>query len=206
VTEEGKLRDDLLGPPDGSADWDFYMWGWVGDPDPMSLLSFFTTDALGGSNDSFFTDPEYDDLFGKQQKATDEAERKGYIQRMQEIFYEKAPYHVLYYDSELHAYRTDKFANWTNQPPDNGTPLFGYGPIGYTVLTDASAEPSAAPSASAPAASSAGPSATAGNGGTPTSSTSNNAFLLVAGIAALVLVLAIALVIMRRRGATGEEE
>jgi len=51
VTEEGKLLDDLLGPPDGSANWDFYMWGWVGDPDPMSLLSFFTSDQLGGLND-----------------------------------------------------------------------------------------------------------------------------------------------------------
>ena len=46
---------------------------------------------------------------------------------MQNIFYDEAPYHVLYYDNELHAYRTDKFTNWTNQPPDNGTPLFGYG-------------------------------------------------------------------------------
>jgi peptide/nickel transport system substrate-binding protein len=207
VTEEGKLLDDLLGPPDGSANWDFYMWGWVGDPDPMSLLSFFTSDQLGGLNDSFFADPEYDELFGKQQKATNEEERKGYIQRMQEIFYEKAPYHVLYYDSELHAYRTDKFANWTNQPPDSGTPLFGYGPIGYTVLTDASLEPSAAPSASAaPASSGAAPSATAGNGGSSTSGTSNSTFLLVAGIAALILVLAIWLVIIRRRGATSEEE
>ena len=43
VTEEGKLLNDLLGPPDGEANWDFYMWGWVGDPDPMSLLSFFTS-------------------------------------------------------------------------------------------------------------------------------------------------------------------
>ena len=34
VTEEGKLSADLIGPPDGPANWDFYMWGWVGDPDP----------------------------------------------------------------------------------------------------------------------------------------------------------------------------
>ena len=54
---------------------------------------------------------------------------------MQQIFYDQAPYHILYYDSELHAYRTDKFGGWMNQPPDGGTPLFGYGPIGYTLLT-----------------------------------------------------------------------
>ena len=139
VTEEGKLLNDLLGPDaDGKADWDVYMWGWVGDPDPMSLLSFFTSGQLGGLNDSFFTNARYDELFELQQRATDEATRAGYIAEMQQIVYDEAPYHIPYYDSELHAYRTDKFANWTNQPPDSGTPLFGYGPIGYTVLQAAS--------------------------------------------------------------------
>ena len=205
VTEEAKLSDDLLGPPDGEANWDFYMWGWVGDPDPMSLLSFFTSGALGGSNDSFFTDPEYDDLFAKQQRAVDTAERKGYIQRMQEIFYEKAPYHVLYYDSELHAYRTDRFSGWTNQPPDTGTPLFGYGPIGYTLLTPFEAEPSPSPP---PAAPSAGPSPAPGASAaptTPTGTTGDNGLLLV-GVVALVAVVAVGLVLARRRGPAGEEE
>ena len=50
--------------------------------------------------------------------------------------YDEAPYHILYYDAELHAYRTDKFGGWTNQPSEDGTPLFGYGSIGYTKLTD----------------------------------------------------------------------
>jgi len=199
VTEEGKLLDDLLGPPDGEANWDFYMWRWVGDPDPMSLLSFFTTGALGGSNDSFFTDPEYDDLFAKQQRAVDAAERKGYIARMQEIFYEKAPYHVLYYDSELHAYRTDRFGGWTNQPPDSGTPLFGYGPIGYTVLTAASVAPSPGPSASA------SPAPSPGGGGTPAGG-SDNTLLLVLGVAALAVVIGVGLVAMRQRTVTREEE
>ncbi len=57
VTEEAKLTSDLLGPEaDGTADWDFYMWGWTGDPDPMSLLSFFTTDQIpAGINDCFYS-------------------------------------------------------------------------------------------------------------------------------------------------------
>ncbi len=205
VTEEGKLSDDLLGPPDGEANWDFYMWGWVGDPDPMSLLSFFTSGALGGSNDSFFTDPEYDDLYAKQQRAVDTAERKGYIQRMQEIFYEKAPYHVLYYDLELHAYRTDRFSGWTNQPPDTGTPLFGYGPIGYTLLTPFEEEPSPSPPPAAPSAgASPAPGASAAPT-TPTGTTGDNGLLLV-GVVALVAVVAVGLVLARRRGPTGEEE
>ena len=48
---------------------------------------------------------------------------------MQELVYDEAPYHILYYDAELHAYRTDKFGGWTNQPAENGTPLFGYGTV-----------------------------------------------------------------------------
>ena len=88
-------------------------------------------------------------------RPTDENERKAYIAEMQQIFYDNAPYIVLYYDSELHAYRTDKFGGWVNQPPDTGTPLFGYGPIGYTLLTLATA---ASPSPSAGASASAAPS------------------------------------------------
>jgi peptide/nickel transport system substrate-binding protein len=208
VTAKNKLPSDLLGPPDGKANWDFYMWGWVGDPDPMSLLSFFTSGALGGSNDSFWTDPAYDDLFAKQQRAIDKTDRHSYIAQLQELFYNAAPYHVLYYESELHAWRTDRFSGWTSQPPDTGTPLFGYGPIGYTRLTEAATAPSAEPSAppasadaSAPA-SSAAPSPS-GDGGEPPASTSNNTLLLRGGLAILVVILAVGLVAMRRRRGSG---
>ena len=60
---------------------------------------------------------------------------------MQQIVYDEAPYIVLYYDAELHAYRTDKFAGWTNQPTQGGTPLFGYGSGGYNVLDRRQARP-----------------------------------------------------------------
>ncbi len=216
VTEEGQLLKNLLGPPDGDANWDFYIWGWVGDPDPMSLLSFFTSGQLGGLNDSFWTDPRYDELFDLQQRAVDKAERQGYIAEMQNIFYDQAPYHVLYYDNELHAYRTDKFTNWVNQPPDNGTPLFGYGSIGYTVLKDASLTPSPSPAAStAPsggAVGSAGPSASgapaASPGGGSETGGSGDSTPLIIGIVAALAVVVVGLVLMGRRrgGATEEDE
>jgi peptide/nickel transport system substrate-binding protein len=204
VTEEGKLLDDLLAPPDGEANWDFYMWGWVGDPDPMSLLSFFTTDQLGGLNDSFWTDPRYDELFAAQQRATDVNERKAEIAEMQNIFYDQAPYHVLYYDSELHAYRTDKFAGWINQPPDTGTPLFGYGPIGYTKLTLAAAA-TPEPSASAGnAESSAAPSPSA-SGGEQAPAASNTTPIIIV-VVAVVVIAVVAFLLFRRRRTVVEEE
>ena len=122
VTKQGRLYKDLAGPEaDGEADWDFYMWGWVGDPDPMSLLSFFVTEEIETTiNDCFYSRPEYDQLFKDQQRATDVATRKGQIAQMQQMFYDDACYHILYYDSELHAMRTDRFTGWTNQPPKPG--------------------------------------------------------------------------------------
>ena len=138
MTEDDTLLVDLAPPeydPPGKADFDVYMWGWVGDVDPTSLLQPFTTDEIGGSSDTFYSNPRFDELFTQQGQTTDEAERKAMLQEMQEIFYRELPNIPLYYDSELHAYRTDRFGGWQNQPPDTGTPLFGFGPIGYTKLT-----------------------------------------------------------------------
>ena len=206
VTAEGALIDAVTGPP-GAADYDLYMWGWVGDPDPNSLLGFLTTDEIGGSSDSFFSNARFDELYELQRSEEDPDVRHEYLQEMQEIAYEQAPYHILYYDSELHAYRTDKFSGWKNQPEENGTPLFGYGSWGYLQLTDANAvEPSPEPTTGAsPDASGAAPTPAPSGAGTPTSST-NNTLPLVLGIAALVAIIAVGLVVMRRRGAAGEEE
>ena len=41
--------------------------------------------------------------------------------QMQNLFYDEAPYHVLFYEDTLVAHRTDKFGGWTNQPA-NGVP------------------------------------------------------------------------------------
>lgn len=208
VTAEGTLIDQVTGPPAGPADYDIYMWGWVGDPDPTSLLNFFRTEEIGGSSDSYYSNEQYDELFLLQRAEPDEAKRLEYLTEMQELVYAEAPYHILYYDAELHAYRTDRFGGWTNQPAENGTPLFGYGPFGYTKLTDLNAAPSAepsAPAASAGASGAASPAPSAGGGGSTAGGT-NNTLLLVLGVAALAVILGVGLVVMRRRGAAGEEE
>jgi peptide/nickel transport system substrate-binding protein len=209
VTEEGKLIEDVTGPSGDTpgGNYDIYMWGWVGDPDPNSLLGFFTTDEIGGSSDSYYSNPTYDKLFEEQKAATDEATRKAKLAEMQQLVYNEAPYIILYYDSELHAYRTDKFSNWTNQPPEGGTPLFGYGSIGYTVLKDAKAQPSAPPS-EPPAAASGGasaPAASAPPAESPASSSSSS-LPLILGVIALIVIVAVGLVVMRGRRRTVEEE
>jgi peptide/nickel transport system substrate-binding protein len=210
VTEEGKLIDDVTGPPGGPANYDIYMWGWVGDPDPNSLLNFFRSEEIGGSSDSYYNNPKYDELFLAQRAEADEATRKGILAEMQNLVYDEAPYHILYYDAELHAYRTDRFAGWTNQPSQGGTPLFGYGSRGYTLLTDAAAQPSAGPSADASGSTATGapgasPAASANPSSTPASSSSSS-LPLILGVVALVVIVAVGLVLMRGRGRRVEEE
>ena len=54
----------------------------------------------------------YDALYAQQTLAKTPQERKAIVDQMQQMFYEQAPYHILYYDDNLHAYRTDKYAGW----------------------------------------------------------------------------------------------
>jgi peptide/nickel transport system substrate-binding protein len=211
VTEDDTLINQLLLPEaGGTADWDTYIWGWGGDPDPTSLLSFFTTDEIGGLNDTGYSNPEYDQLFLDQIRSTVETERHAMIQKMQEIFYRDAIYNIPYYDSELHAYRTDRFLGWRNQAPENGTPLFGFGYGGYVSLIDAAtASPSPEPSVAASAGASAAPSAAAspvpGDGGT---TTGDSTLPLAAGVAVVGILVVGGIVLLRRRSASpaGDDE
>jgi hypothetical protein len=42
---------------------------------------------------------------------------------------------ILYYESDLEAYRTDTFTNWVGTPEPNGYFVFGYVPYGYMEVT-----------------------------------------------------------------------
>jgi peptide/nickel transport system substrate-binding protein len=221
--DSGALTDILLPPEAGDkykADYDMFIWGWGGYPDPNSLLEIFTTGAIGSMSDSQFSNPEYDALYTQQLEAATAEVRKTYIDQMQQLFYDQAPYHVLYYDNELHAYHTDKFANWQTQPTDGGTPFFINGSLNYTLLTDAKATPTPAPTPTE------APSASAGGSAAPTTeptqapspspapgggdSGGGNTLLLAGGVVVLVGILAVGLLAWRRRQAgapgSGEEE
>ena len=200
------------GSPPGTAKYDIELWGWSGSPDPNALLQIFRCDAIGGTSDSQYCNQEYDKLYDQELKEAGDT-RKATLAKMQNMIYDDAPYDILYYDSNLDVYRTDKFAGWTNMPPD-GTPLFTYGTINYTLLTDAKAQPTAGPSASvAPAAASGGP---AGGSAAPSaapapatgsaSSSGTNTTLILVVVALVILAVAAVLLMNRRRSAAREED
>jgi peptide/nickel transport system substrate-binding protein len=215
VFDSATLVDLELPPQAGGdankADYDISLWGWSGNPDPNALLQIFKCDAIGTSSDSQWCDPEFDKMYDEQLAAKTPEERLKILTDMQNLVYDQAVYDILYYDANLDAYRTDRFAGWQNQP-ENGNPMFTYSTIGYTKLTDAAAAvPSATPEA--PAASSgatAAPAATeapAAGGIEDTGSTDNTTLILVVVAIAVVVVIGVLIVVRRRSAApTADDE
>ena len=114
VVSVGKLTELTVQKVDGvpAPAFDTFIWGWGGDPyDPSFLLSLFTTDEIGASSDSFYSNPEYDRLFQEQSSVFDVEARKELVQEMVAIIQEDLPYIVLTEDPNLEAYRTDKLAD-----------------------------------------------------------------------------------------------
>ncbi|HEU0244874.1 MAG TPA: ABC transporter substrate-binding protein [Candidatus Limnocylindrales bacterium] len=203
---------ELVLPPegDGTAKYDIELWGWSGNPDPNALLQIFRCDAIGGTSDSQYCNPEYDKLYDLQLTQAG-AERHATLAQMQNLIYDEAPYDVLYYDSNLDVYRTDRFAGWQNMP-ESGTPMFTYGDLNYTLLTDATLAPSPSPSAAgSPGASaapgSAAPATPAPSADTGTASGGSSNTLLIGGAVVVILLVVGGVLLSRRRSApAGDDE
>jgi peptide/nickel transport system substrate-binding protein len=149
VTVNGLEPDtltELLYVPEagGTADYDVELWSWTGSPDPDFLLSLLTTAEIGGWSDSNYANPAYDDLFADQRRAATVEDRQAIVRRMLDLAYDDAPYHVLYYDDELDAHRTDRFEGWATQP-GGGASLFTNSVGSYLSLRPASAAASPSP-------------------------------------------------------------
>ncbi len=206
VMTSAALGTLILPPPDAQAKYDIELWGWSGNPDPNALLQIFRCDAIGGTSDSQYCNPEFDRLYD-QQLTEAGAARKTTLAKIQNLVYDEAPYDILYYDANLDAWRTDKFAGWQNMPAD-GTPMLTYGVLDYTLLTDAKLQPTPGPSA-APGAASGAPSAAASgapstNGGN--ASSSGPSTILIVVVALLVILAIAAVLLMNRRRTTRIED
>ncbi len=136
VVSVDKLTELTIRSVDGkpAPDFDSFIWGWGGDPyDPSFLLSLMTTDEIGGSSDSFFSNEEYDQLFTEQAGVFDTEQRKELISRMNNILQEEVAYVVLTEDPNLQAYRTDRIANVEAVCPSESGDILceqaGYGPL-----------------------------------------------------------------------------
>ncbi len=95
-----------------APDFDTFIWGWGGDTyDPSTLLNLLRTEAIGGSSDAFYSNPEYDRLYDEQLREFDPARRAAIVGRMIDILQRDLPYLVLTVDPVLEAYRSDRIEN-----------------------------------------------------------------------------------------------
>lgn len=99
-------------------DYDIYIWGWGSDPDPNALLKVYTTDDIAtGNNETGYSNPKYDELFKQQGVELDAEKRRQIIWEMQKIVLDDVVYIIPYYQQQVQAYRTDRFAGWIIDQP-----------------------------------------------------------------------------------------
>jgi peptide/nickel transport system substrate-binding protein len=108
-------------------DYDMYIWGWGVEPDPDFQLSTYATFQCGVWSDTCYSNPEYDQLYTDQRRATSIEERAEIVDQMQQIIYNDKPELVLWYDNYLQAYRNDLWTGFVKQPTEGGSILFQYG-------------------------------------------------------------------------------
>lgn len=92
-----------------APEFDTFIWGWSGDV--SLLLSVMTTGEIGGSSDSFYSNPGYDKLFRKQSGLFDVEARRDVIHQMINLLQRDLPYLVLIENPMLEAWRSDRIAN-----------------------------------------------------------------------------------------------
>lgn len=118
-------------------DFDMYIWGWAPDPDPDFIVSTFTSGQCGVWSDTCYTDAGYDELYKGQQTATSIEERQAILYQMQQQIWDEVPEVVLYYDSTLEAYRSDRWEGLVLSPRPAGYLIGQYTPYSEITLRPA---------------------------------------------------------------------
>ncbi len=186
--EPQSLNSTKLGNVILAGEYDFFVRGWYPNPDPNYILDIFTCAARPPdantyrNSDSYYCNPEYDDLNVEQSTVTDAAGRADIVHQMQAILYRDQPYIMLWNDAVLEAYSAD----WTGflpQPAPDGDALATYGPLSFINIRPVSGTE-------------------AGSGG---SSGGVPAGVWIGVLAAIVIVVGVALMIRKRREADEDE-
>jgi peptide/nickel transport system substrate-binding protein len=116
-----------------TTDWDLFVWGWdSGVNDPDYLLGVPLTSQIGGNNDVYSSNKQYDALYAKQASELDEQTRIGLVQQTQQLYYDDSAYIVMWYQDKLQAYRSDRWGGFTDTP---GGIVFNFTRANYTNAT-----------------------------------------------------------------------
>ena len=120
--DNGALMAKLFNTEAGkfAPDFDMCIWGWYNALDPGQSVSYFCTDQINNWSDSAYSNPEFDRLFVEQSHQIDTVKRKKIVDRMQQIIYEQSPYVVLTYGHDTEGWNTAKWTGWVHSPAGFG--------------------------------------------------------------------------------------
>ena len=183
VGNDGTINDALYNYKGDTyaPDYDMFVWGWGGLIDPSYMLGNMLTSQIEWWNDCCWSNAEFDKLYYEQDSQTDWIKRKPMVEQMQKLFYDSAPYIVLYYPKQLIAYNTAKWEGWVPYPSENGMVALQNDNVdSYLQLR---LKPATA---------------------TTTSSGSSNTAIIVGVIVAAVVVVLVVWLLLRRRGGRSE--
>jgi peptide/nickel transport system substrate-binding protein len=126
VMADGAIDDGLynIKGTTFTPDYDMFLWGWGGDPDPNFIMSIFTTDQINSWSDCAWSDPQYDKLFLEQQTTIDPAKRAAVVHHMEQIIYEQSPYIPTVYPESVEAYNYKDWRGWSSTPARGGGVFF----------------------------------------------------------------------------------
>ncbi|HEV8595098.1 MAG TPA: ABC transporter substrate-binding protein, partial [Thermoplasmata archaeon] len=130
-------------------DFDLYILGWrIQGTDPDYLFSFFhSSNWPCGQNYPGIEDATLDLVIEASRREMDRDVRRQDIFEAQRILADLRPYEVLYHQTNIEAYRQDRFVNWTVSSGTiwNEQSLFGIRPPGVKIMHLAVTAPFAIP-------------------------------------------------------------
>ena len=116
--DDGAIDDGLYNMKGSTftPNYDMFLWGWGGDPDPNFILSIFTTAQINSWSDCAWSDPQYDKLFLEQQTTIDPTKRADIVHQMEQIIYQQSPYIPTAYPESVEAYNYKDWQGWQSTP------------------------------------------------------------------------------------------
>ncbi len=98
-----------------ARDFQMFILGWRIGSDPPDYFHafFYSRNAAQGQNYPGYQSDEFDDLILQAREELDPQKQVDLIKHAQGILAEDRPYDVLYFRTNIEAYRSDKFTNWT---------------------------------------------------------------------------------------------
>jgi len=126
VMDDGVISDGIYNMKGSTftPNYDMFLWGWGGDPDPNFIMSIFTTDQINSWSDCAWSDPQYDKLFLEQQTTVDPTKRADIVHQMEQIIYQQSPYIPTAYPESVEAYNYKDWQGWQSTPGKGGGVFF----------------------------------------------------------------------------------